>query len=72
MEETEAKTGKKWEGEGNPPGPGGTANKEQTEGEVGGRGRPMLIRGACGHTFWVDANWNWASCPVDGSITYAW
>ena len=68
----EAKKGKKWEGAGEPTGKGGTAQKEQTEAEVGGRGRPMMIEGACGHVYWVDSNWSWARCPYCSVVTYAW
>jgi hypothetical protein len=67
----EAKTGKKWEGGGQPTGKGGEAKKEKTE-EVGGRGFVMEIRGACGHNLYVDSDWSWARCPIDGVITYAW
>jgi hypothetical protein len=68
----ETKKGKKWEGSGQPTGQGGTAKKEKEEGEVGGRGRIMMIEGACGHALWVDSSWNWAQCPIDGVVTYAW
>jgi hypothetical protein len=49
----EEKTGKKWEGPGEPPGTGGTGEKEKKEAEVGGRAYIMAIRGACGHVYYV-------------------
>ena len=68
----EEKTGKKWEGTGEPTGTGGTAEKEKKEAEVGGRAYVMAIRGACGHVYYVSSGWGWARCPIDGVITYAW
>jgi hypothetical protein len=68
----EEKKGKKWEGAGEPPGKGGTAKQEKTEGEVSGRAYPEPVRGVCGHLLWVDSDWSWAICPLDGVITYAW
>lgn len=68
----EEKTGKKWEGPGEPTGQGGTGEKEKKEAEVGGRAYIMAIRGACGHVYYVDSAWSYARCPICGVITFAW
>ena len=74
MAEEKTETWQKWEGPGNPPGPGGTTSPEKSDAaDVEGRGKKgdVIVCWNCGVGHYLEPTWKWFTCWRCGAVNFA-